>query len=191
MPAPLSIRSATGADARPLAALAARTFRDTYRGPDELDGIDDYIARHFTIAAIEALLADPACTTLLAFHDGAPAGYALLRAGPPPACVTGALPIQLDRLYLDAACTGRGHGTTLLAAAVALARDLGAATLWLGVYQRNARAIAFYEKRGFRRVGQRDFPFGGKVFVDPVYAAGLGEIRFPADADRRVEDALP
>lgn len=184
MTAPLSIRRATPADAPLLTGLAERTFRDTYRGPDELDGIDDYVARHFTVAAVAALLADPACTTLLAFHDGAPAGYALLRTGPPPPCVEGALPIQLDRLYLEASLTGRGHGTALLAAAVALAGDLGAATVWLGVYQRNARAIAFYERRGFRRVGQRDFPFGGKVFVDPVYAAGIGEIRFPADADR-------
>lgn len=182
MTAPLAIRRATPADAPRLAGLAARTFRDTYRGDDELDGIDDYVARHFTVAAVEALLADPACTTLLAFHDAAPAGYALLRAGPPPACVAAPRPIQLDRLYLDAPRTGRGHGTALLAAAVALAGDLGAEALWLGVYQRNARAIAFYEKRGFRRVGQRDFPFGGKVFVDPVYAAGLGEIRLASDA---------
>ena len=56
---------------------------------------------------------------------------------------------------------------------------LGALTLWLGVYHRNARAIRFYESRGFRQIGERDFPFGGKIFVDPVYAIAVDEIRFP------------
>lgn len=51
------------------------------------------------------------------------------------------------------------------------ARRLGAATLWLSVYDRNVRAVTFYERFGFTRVGGKEFLFGGRVYIDPVYAA--------------------
>jgi ribosomal protein S18 acetylase RimI-like enzyme len=93
--------------------------------------------------------------------------------------VTGEKPLQLERFYLAEAAIGRGEGTRLLRAVQAEARRLGALTLWLGVYHRNARAIRFYEARGFCQIGERDFPFGGRIFVDPVYAIAVDEIRFP------------
>jgi diamine N-acetyltransferase len=49
----------------------------------------------------------------------------------------------------------------------------GAQTLWLGVYDRNVRAVSFYERFGFTKVGGREFLFGGRVYIDPIYAAAV------------------
>jgi ribosomal protein S18 acetylase RimI-like enzyme len=179
MTPPLTFRRGTLDDAEALANLAARTFLETYRDFEEVQDNADYVAKHFQVPAVAALLADPQATTLLATTGGDLAGYAVLRAGATPSCVTGAKPLQLERFYLAEAATGRGEGTRFLGAVQAEARALGALTLWLGVYHRNARAIRFYEARGFRQIGARDFPFGGKIFVDPVYAIAVDEIRFP------------
>jgi diamine N-acetyltransferase len=180
MTPPLTFRRGSAEDAEALARLAARTFLETYRDYEEVQDNADYVAEHFQASAIAALLGDPRCTTLLAVSDADLAGYAVLRAGSTPSCVTAEQPLQLERFYLGTEATGRGEGARLLRAVQAEARELGALTLWLGVYHRNARAIRFYESRGFRQIGERDFPFGGTIFVDPVYAVALEEIRFPS-----------
>lgn len=182
MTPPLTFRRGSPDDAEALARLAARTFLETYRDFEEVQDNADYVAEHFHPSAIATLLANPRCTTLLALFGADLAGYAVLREGTTPPCVTGSKPLQLERFYLGTEATGRGEGTRFLRAVQAEARALGALTLWLGVYHRNVRAIRFYESRGFRQIGKRDFPFGGTIFVDPVYAVGLEEIRFPASA---------
>lgn len=183
MKPPLTFRRGSAEDAEALARLAARTFLETYRDFEEVQDNAGYVAEHFQVPAIAALLRDPRCTTLLAESGPHLAGYAVLRAGTMPPCVRGAHPLQLERFYLGAEATGRGEGARFLRAVQAEARILGALTLWLGVYHRNARAIRFYESRGFHRIGERDFPFGGTIFVDPVYAVAIDEIRFPEPKD--------
>lgn len=180
MTPPLTFRRGSADDAEALALLAAQTFLETYRDFEEVQDNTDYVAKHFRVPAVAALLADPQATTLLAASGAELAGYAVLRAGSTPSCVTGEKPLQLERFYLAEAAIGRGEGTRLLRAVQAEARRLDALTLWLGVYHRNARAIRFYEARGFCQIGERDFPFGGRIFVDPVYAIAVEQIRFPA-----------
>jgi ribosomal protein S18 acetylase RimI-like enzyme len=54
-----------------------------------------------------------------------------------------------------------------------VARDLGGRTLWLGVWERNPRAIAFYTKCGFVDVGAHAFFFGTEEQSDRVMAHPL------------------
>jgi ribosomal protein S18 acetylase RimI-like enzyme len=165
------IRHAVPDDASRLAAFATEAFTDTYRELDDPQDIADYCGEHFRADVMAGVIEDPACTVLLAEQAGELAGYAILKDRPAPACVTGPAPLQLWRLYLGAGFIGRGLGARLMQAVQAGARQRGAATLWLGVYDRNLRAVAFYERFGFARVGSQAFVFGGEVYLDPVYAA--------------------
>jgi len=171
MPTSPHIRSATTADAPTLAAFAGQAFTDTYRGLDDAQEIADYVAEHFQPEVVEAVIRDPACTTLLAWVGERLAGYAILRAAPAPNCVTGPAPLELWRIYLGEGFIGQGLGARLMAAVHAQARRQGARTLWLGVYDRNVRAVAFYERFGFARVGGKEFLFGGRLYIDPIYAS--------------------
>jgi ribosomal protein S18 acetylase RimI-like enzyme len=49
----------------------------------------------------------------------------------------------------------------------------GAHTLWLGVWEHNARAIAFYRKYGFQRIGEHVFPVGSDPQIDWLFARPL------------------
>lgn len=167
----MQIRYGTPADAERLAHFAAQTFTATYRDLDNAKDIADYVAEHFSITAVAAVLCDPACTTLLAEEGATLAGYGVLRQKEPPPCVFGPGSINLWRLYLDTAFIGQGLGARLLAAVHAEAARRRAATLWLGVYERNVRAVQFYEYNGFRKVGDHEFLFGGDTYIDPIYAA--------------------
>jgi ribosomal protein S18 acetylase RimI-like enzyme len=53
------------------------------------------------------------------------------------------------------------------------ARDLGGRRLWLGVWERNPRAIAFYRKSGFSDAGTTTFQLGSDLQTDRVMVASL------------------
>ena len=169
------IRAATPADARRLSELGAATFRDTFADANSPHDMDRYVADAFTPARQAAEIADPTSLVLLAEH--APAhggaeliGYAHLVGGRPPAAVHGPAPLELKRLYVARAWHGRGVAQRLMDAVLDGARARGAGTLWLGVWERNPRAVAFYEKYGFRRVGEHTFRLGDDAQTDWLLA---------------------
>jgi ribosomal protein S18 acetylase RimI-like enzyme len=172
------IRPATPADARRLSGLGAVTFRDTFGDANRPDDMDRYLADAFSPARQAAEIADPTSLVLLAEHTPAQGGaeligYAHLVGGRPPPAVTGPAPLELKRLYVARAWHGRGVAQRLMDAVLDGARARGAGTLWLGVWERNPRAVAFYEKYGFRRVGEYTFRLGDDAQIDWLLARPL------------------
>jgi GNAT superfamily N-acetyltransferase len=168
------IRPAAVPDAPWLAALAERTFRETYTAYNTPDDMERYVAEHFGPVHQEAELRDARRITLVAEVDGRAAGYAQLARGDAPSSVTGAAPMEVVRFYVDRPWHGRGVAHQMMAAAADSAREAGARTLWLGVWERNPRAIAFYRKCGFEDVGTQIFVLGADHQQDLVLARSLG-----------------
>ena len=164
------IRPAGVADAPWLAALAERTFRETYTAHNTPENMERYVAAHFAPALQAAELADPRCITLVAEVEDRPAGYTQLGHGPAPECVTGRDPVEIMRFYVDRPWHGQGLAQELMRAATQHAQAAGARTLWLGVWEGNPRAIAFYRKCGFAEVGTHTFVFGTDHQRDLVLA---------------------
>jgi ribosomal protein S18 acetylase RimI-like enzyme len=81
--------------------------------------------------------------------------------------------LELKRLYVARACHGQGVAQALMDAALDAARARGAQTMWLGVWERNPRAVAFYRKYGFTRVGEHTFMLGTDAQTDWVLARPL------------------
>jgi len=169
-PDTLVIRQAMSDDAETLSALAGRTFRDAYAAQSDPADLDDYVAEHFTVGLLSQQLQDSSIVHLLASVAGEPIGYAILRLGMPPDCVHGPRPVELGRLYLEQRVVGRGYGAALMQACLGEAARMGCETIWLGVWEENHRARAFYKKWGFQDIGRYEFEIGGKVDHDPVMA---------------------
>ena len=169
-----SIRPARPGDTAALAEFGERTFRAAFEADNRPENIDAYVGETYAPARVGAGLADAARFTLVAEAGGALAGYAQLREGAPPACVTGPAPIELLRFYVDPAWHGRGLAQALMDAVIAAAAARGAETLWLGVWERNPRAIAFYGKCGFRDVGSQEFVLGTERQTDRLMERGSG-----------------
>ena len=164
----LSIRHGVATDAAPLAALAARTFRETCAADTRPEDMATHLAQAYGPVQQGQELADPRITTLLVEADGQLAGYAQLRSGPVPSCVLGEAPIELWRFYLSQPWHGKGIAQTLMEHVDATAAGRGALTLWLGVWERNDRARAFYRKAGFEDVGSHLFLVGADAQTDRI-----------------------
>ena len=172
------VRRATIADAPRLAELGANTFRETFEGENTPDDMASYLAEAFTPDRQAAEIGDSSGVVLLAERPDAPGaenlvGYAHLVEGPAPPAVKGRAPMELKRLYVTRSWQGKGVAQALMEAALDAARDRGAKTLWLGVWERNQRAVAFYGKYGFARVGEHTFVLGSDAQTDWLMARPL------------------
>ena len=170
----ISIREATAADAPSLAAFAERTFRDAFAADNTPEDMDAHVSANYSAERQRAEIEDPTRVTLVGERDGALAAYAQLRSGVAPDCVGGPAPIELLRFYVDRPWHGRGVAHAMMAAVVDAAVARQARTLWLGVWERNPRAIAFYGKCGFRDAGSQSFLLGSDLQTDRIMMRPLG-----------------
>jgi len=162
----LTIRRGKLADAALLSELGARTFSETFAADNTSEDMATYIATSFNVARQTAELDDPASIFLIAEVDGHAAGYAKLHNGEPETCVEGPNPVELVRLYVLRDWLGRGIGEQLMRACLDEARQAGHETIWLGVWERNGRAQAFYRKWNFRTIGEHMFQLGSDLQRD-------------------------
>ena len=164
----MSIRRAAAEDARLVASLATVTFYEAYFEQDDPHDMADYLAETFPVEKIAAELADPSSHFFIAHRRGRAVGYAKMRDGDPHDSVTSPKPIELQRIYTVERVWGTGAGEALLRHCLEFARALGKDSVWLGVWEENPRAIAFYTKHGFERVGTLEFPYGDTVGINAV-----------------------
>lgn len=172
-----SLRLATPADAAGLARAAALFFADTFGPANRTEDIDSYLAETFSESRQLADLSAANTRFWLALDDAdAIAGYVHLKlAAPLPqgASMTSTRPVEIARLYADRRWHGQGLGATLMQTSIEAACEWQADVLWLGVWERNERAIAFYKKHGFQIAGAQDFLLGADRQRDHVMARRL------------------
>jgi diamine N-acetyltransferase len=174
MPQPaLTLRPATPADARTLAALAERTFRDTFAAHNSPQNMDAHCRAHYGEALQSAEIASADHVTLVVEAGDLLLAYAQLRWGTAPACVSGQQAGEIRRFYVDAPWLGKGIAHTLMQACLAALLERGSHTAWLGVWEHNPRAIAFYRKWGFTPVGEHCFAVGDDPQRDVILERGL------------------
>jgi diamine N-acetyltransferase len=173
------IRRAREGDAQALHALAAVTFPLACPpGSTEADQ-RAFVDAHLSTAAFGGYLADPARVVLLDEDaDGRAVGYTMLVVGPPAdadvrAAVPGTDVAELSKCYALPDAHGTGVAGALVTATLAEAAARGAATVWLGVNEENARAQRFYAKHGFAVVGTKRFQVGSRLERDLVLARPL------------------
>ena len=166
----LSIRKADRNDANRLSELAEATFRDTFAAVNAAEDMDLHCQSHFsgTIQADE--IANPNMITLLGEDEERLAGFAQLRWGATPGCVLARSPAEIQRLYVASRWHGKGVAQHLMNACIAEMKDRGSDVVWLGVWERNPRAIAFYKKCGFAEVGAHVFAVGRDPQRDVIMA---------------------
>jgi diamine N-acetyltransferase len=171
----ISVRGATPKDAAALSQLAAATFRETYERENTPENMQRYIADMFTPEKQSAEIVDPGATVLIAERSGENAaremvGYVHLASGAAPPEIPGSNRIEIKRFYVSRAFHGRRVAQALMDAAIDAASAVGSDTIWLGVWERNPRAAAFYAKYGFTRVGQQTFVLGADAQTDWLLA---------------------
>lgn len=169
----MTVRKATAADAATISAFGRRVYHATFAPDNNPDDLAAYLDSAYTEERQRAEILDPAMDTLLLERDDILAAFAQLRPGTEDG-VEGPHPIELWRFYVDHPWHGREVAAELMAAVEHAARERGGQTLWLGVWERNTRAQAFYRKHGFTVAGSHIFWVGADPQRDLIMVKALG-----------------
>ena len=164
----IHVRYGTDIDNTLLAELGAQTFHDAFEAENTPEDMAAYLTAAFSPKKQAAELADPSSVFLIAEFEGTALAFARLKEKRPSAEITGLRTIELVRIYTSKEWIGNGIGTILMKACLSEAEKRGCATIWLGVWERNPRARAFYRKWGFEEVGTRIFRLGDDRQTDLV-----------------------
>ena len=170
---PYQVRVCQPGDEGALSLVASASFLEAFAGT--LDGADilTHCARNNSVAKYAEWLADSRMRLAVAEVREAPVGYAVLCPPDLPVSLDPATDIELKRIYLLHRFQSAGIGLALLDWAAKAAESMGMRRLLLGVYGANDKAIAFYLRNGFEKIGTRQFLVGTTLHDDLVLSRTL------------------
>ena len=168
-----TIRPVDPSEVEALAELARRTFAAAFASGNAPDDLAAYVERAFAVERMAAELAAPDSHFLFAEVEGELAGYLKINTGDAQTEQVDGETLEVERIYVDARQQGRGVGKALLDFSLEEARRRGCDTVWLGVWESNAKAIAFYERQDFVPFGKHDFTVGTDVQTDILMRCAL------------------
>ena len=171
------VRRARRDDATQLSVIAETTFRDSFSGVNSPEDMDLHCRTSYSEAIQAKEIADPLRVTLLCEDGGRLVGLAQLRWGRAPSCVVADAAGEIQRLYVISEFHGKGIAHDLMNACMDEMTGHRSDVVWLGVWERNPKAIAFYKKFGFREVGAHVFPLGSDPQRDVVMARPVVDSR--------------
>jgi diamine N-acetyltransferase len=164
----MNIRYGTKDDAQMLSELGAKTFYDTFAAENTPENMKAYMGKSFSPEIQLHELSQPDVIFLIAESEGVPIGYAQLVINSQDEAIRARKPMELRRIYTLQEYLGKGVGKELVEATINEARQRGCDCIWLGVWEKNQRAIQFYKKWGFREVGTHTFSLGNDLQNDFV-----------------------
>ncbi|WWD21988.1 hypothetical protein CI109_106476 [Kwoniella shandongensis] len=171
-------RLATPSDAASISYLIGSTWSKFFGYSVSPSDLEHYMTTKLSVDGIKRDLEDsknvflvatpsssssssaPTSSSTHAGTDGEIVGVVQLVKDSTEPCLTLPRPIELQRLYAHSSTHGTGLGPLLISIAEQESRKMGYKSIWLGVWEDNARAKRFYEKMGFRAVGEHYFYVG-------------------------------
>lgn len=169
----LTISPAAPSQVAELADVAARTFPLACPPSVAPRDVAAFITENLSPARFAHYLADADRAVLVAVEENRIIGYAMMIRGVPDdprvaAAVTAHPAVELSKMYVVPESHGGDAAASLMTAALQHAATSGAASVWLGVNQHNARAQRFYAKHGFAIAGTKTFRLGDHIEQDYV-----------------------
>ncbi len=162
----VDIRIANKKDISSLVEMARTSFLEAFIAQNKPENVKAYLEEAFTEEQFLEEMEEPSSTFYIAEVEGKLVAYAKLNLIAAQTDVHDPESLEVARLYVLEEFHGLGIGSILMQFAIRFAKQNGKKYLWLGVWEKNQKALRFYENKGFRRFGQHPFPFGDEVQTD-------------------------
>lgn len=157
------VRPATVDDAALIADLSRETFWETFAPHNTAADMEKFMREQFTRETLIAEVGAPGSTFFIAWDGDEAIGYARVRESEDDAAHN---KMEIARIYAKTSAIGKGVGKKLMQTCMQFAQRQGKKYVWLGVWEKNDRAIQFYHAWGFEKVGEHDFRLGNDIQHD-------------------------
>lgn len=162
----VTVRLATIADVKLLNNFARLSFYEMWKDYNTDEDLDKYMNEFFTEEVLITEINDPNIDYFIALYDNEIAGYCKLKRNYKEGNLPDVPCIELQRMYTTLKTIRKGIGSSLMNHCLAISKHEGFIVMWLGVFEKNFRAIAFYSRFGFTTYGSHDFVLGNDVTTD-------------------------
>lgn len=162
----IEIREVRAGEMPALVEMAQEAFLQAFTEGNKPENVRAYMQEAFTQAQFQKEFEAEGSQFFVAMLDGKVIGYTKVNEVPSQTDIHDPESLEVARLYVLEDFLGLGLGKKLLDLAISLAKKKGKKYLWLGVWEKNARAIRFYEKNGLEIFGSHPFPFGDEIQTD-------------------------
>jgi len=161
----ITIKLATLTDAEEIALFSRKSFYESFADQNTEENMEKFMLQ-FSVNSLVEEVKNPDNIFITALKNDVIIGYVKLSKSEKPVELANEKAIEISRIYINKTMTGQGIGNKLMKYGLDLIKDLKANIAWLGVWENNKNAIAFYEKWGFERFGEHIFMLGDDPQTD-------------------------
>ncbi|MEW8971772.1 MAG: GNAT family N-acetyltransferase [Mesobacillus sp.] len=169
----VKLKSCTLEDMETLQEISIGTFDETFRAQNSPENMSAYLEKAFNLEQLESELSYPSSQFFLVYYDDEVAGYLKLNTNDAQSEEMGNDALEIERIYVKNKFQKLGLGKYLFNMAMEIAMDSGKKKIWLGVWEKNENAIAFYKKLGFVQTGEHSFFMGDEEQTDLIMTMTL------------------
>lgn len=156
----------TGFDVTVLQDIAIETFKDAYEHLNTMDNFNSYLEEAFSLEKLQSELTNPLSAFFFLFVNEILVGYFKVNENEAQTDIKDALSLELERIYIKREYQGQGFGKILIHKAIDLANLKDKDYIWLGVWEKNTRAVKFYKSCGFQKTNTHIFVMGDESQTD-------------------------
>ena len=162
----IRIKHAEPSDAELIADMSRQTFYDTFAAVNTQEDMNKFMNEQFNKESLIKEVGAPGNLFLLAYDGDEPVGYVRIREGERRSEFHNHSSLEIARIYATQSSIGKGVGKALMQECIRIAREMDRDIIWLGVWEKNDRAIEFYRKWGFEKFAEHEFILGNDVQTD-------------------------
>lgn len=164
----IKIKNCSQEDLHQLQHISYETFNETFKAQNSPENMKAYLEKAFNLQQLTIELSKTSSQFLFIYVDNEVAGYLKVNIDDAQSENMGDELLEIERIYIRKPFQKYGLGKRLLNKAIEIAIDHNKKKIWLGVWEKNENAIAFYKKMGFVLSGSHSFYMGDEEQIDFV-----------------------
>ncbi|MFC4618907.1 GNAT family N-acetyltransferase [Camelliibacillus cellulosilyticus] len=164
----ITIKKCTLEDLLVLQKIGYETFNDTFKHQNSPENLKAYLERAFNLKQLEKELSNISSQFFFVYFKDEVAGYLKVNINDAQTEEMGDEALEIERIYIKNEFQKQGLGKCLMNKVLEIAMKRNKKKIWLGVWEKNKNAIAFYKKMGFVQAGSHSFYMGDEKQTDII-----------------------
>lgn len=169
----IRITRCTPEDLLTLQDISCVTFYETFKEQNSTENMSAYLERAFNLGQLEKELSNASSEFYFTYFNNELAGYLKVNINDAQSEDMGSEALEIERIYIRSDFQKHGLGKYLFNKAVDIAQEHNKSKIWLGVWEKNENAIAFYQRMGFVESGSHSFYMGDEEQIDIIMALDI------------------
>ena len=160
-------------DLKILKEISIETFKSTFEAQNSPENMKAYQKKAFNTQQLEMELSHINSEFFFVYYNNEVIGYLKINTNDAQSEEMGDTSLEIERIYIKNKYQKHGLGKYLINKSIEIARERSKKEIWLGVWEKNENAIAFYKKMGFVQTGSHSFYMGDEEQTDIIMVKTL------------------